>query len=67
MKVVHLVEGHNFHVDWHFNFEWKSLKNMFQRQLYCSRNRLTFKDGNCVLQICREKSHITFLKMIEGS
>jgi hypothetical protein len=20
MKVVHLVEGHNFHVDWHFKF-----------------------------------------------
>jgi hypothetical protein len=19
-KVVHLVEGHNFHVDWHFKF-----------------------------------------------
>jgi hypothetical protein len=21
MKVVQLVEGHNFHVDWHFKFE----------------------------------------------
>jgi hypothetical protein len=20
MKVVHLVEGHNFHVDWHYKF-----------------------------------------------
>jgi hypothetical protein len=20
MKVFHLVEGHNFHVDWHFKF-----------------------------------------------
>jgi hypothetical protein len=23
MKVVHLVEGHNFHVDWHFKFSAK--------------------------------------------
>jgi hypothetical protein len=24
MKVVQLVEGHNFHVDWHFKF-WKEI------------------------------------------
>jgi hypothetical protein len=32
MKVVQLVEGHNFHVDWHLNFEWKLVKNVVNRQ-----------------------------------
>jgi hypothetical protein len=28
MKVVHLVGGHNFHVDWHFKFGVEKLEKM---------------------------------------
>jgi hypothetical protein len=30
MKVVHLVEGHNFHVDWHFKF-WVEIGEKLDR------------------------------------
>jgi hypothetical protein len=30
MKVVHLVEGHNFHVDWHFKF-WVEIGEKLSR------------------------------------
>jgi hypothetical protein len=39
MKVVHLDEGHNFHVDWHSNFEWKSLENWLQGRIHCSKEQ----------------------------
>jgi hypothetical protein len=32
MKVVQFVEGHNFHVDWHFKFEGKEVKNLVNCQ-----------------------------------
>jgi hypothetical protein len=44
MKVVQFVEGHNFHVDWHFKF-WVE-KDEKYGQLSASpihRNRATFK------------------------
>jgi hypothetical protein len=32
MKVVDLVEGQNFHVDWHFNFGEEKLEKPLARQ-----------------------------------
>jgi hypothetical protein len=32
MKVVHLDEGHNIHVDWHFKFGVENLERSFARQ-----------------------------------
>jgi hypothetical protein len=32
MKVVHLVEGHNFHVDWHFKVGVEKLGKVVARQ-----------------------------------
>jgi hypothetical protein len=32
MKVVHLDEGHNFHVDWHFKFYVEKLEKFIARQ-----------------------------------
>jgi hypothetical protein len=32
MKVVHLVEGHNFHVDWLFKFGVEKLEKLVARQ-----------------------------------
>jgi hypothetical protein len=51
MKVVHLVEGHNFHVDWHFQFRVEKLEKLVPRAgATVQANRLTFKVGNCVIQ-----------------
>jgi hypothetical protein len=32
MKVFHLVEGHNFHVEWHFKFSVEKLEKLVARQ-----------------------------------
>jgi hypothetical protein len=32
MKVVHLDEGHNFHVEWHFKFGVEKLGKVIARQ-----------------------------------
>jgi hypothetical protein len=51
MKVVHLVEGHNFHADWHFEFGVEKLEKLVPRAgSTVQANRLTFKVGNCVIQ-----------------
>jgi hypothetical protein len=34
MKVVHLVEGHNFHVDWHFKFGGENFEKPLTRQIF---------------------------------
>jgi hypothetical protein len=34
MKVVHLVEGHNFHVDWHFKFWVENCEKPLGRQIF---------------------------------
>jgi hypothetical protein len=51
MKVVHLVEGHNFHVDWHFKF-WveigEKLDGLAVPPVF--QNRPTFKVGTTFLQ-----------------
>jgi hypothetical protein len=50
MKVVHLVEGHNFHVDWHFKF-WveigKKLDGLAVPPVF--QNRPTFEVGTTFL------------------
>jgi hypothetical protein len=44
MKVVHLVEGHNFHVDWHFQFWVEKGEKLGQLSASpVSRNRAAFK------------------------
>jgi hypothetical protein len=51
MKVVHLVEGYNFHVDWHFQFWVKKGEKLGQLSASpVSRNRAAFKDGKTFLQ-----------------
>jgi hypothetical protein len=51
MKVVHLVEGHNFHVDWHCKF-WVEIGEKLDRlpvpPVY--RGMPAFKVGTTFLQ-----------------
>jgi hypothetical protein len=51
MKVVHLVEGHNFHVGWHFRF-WVEISEKLDRVTVppVVQNRLTFNSGTTFLQ-----------------
>jgi hypothetical protein len=51
MKVVHLVEGHNFHVDWHFKF-WVEIGEKLDRLTVSPvfQNRAAFKVGTTFLQ-----------------
>jgi hypothetical protein len=52
MKVVHLDEGHNFHVDWHFKFGGEKLEKLAPRSASTiQEHRLTFKVGISFLQI----------------
>jgi hypothetical protein len=51
MKVVQFVEGHNFHVDWHFKFcveKDEKLAQMTAPPVH--GHRLTFKVGKLLLQ-----------------
>jgi hypothetical protein len=57
MKVVYLVEGHNFHVDWYFKFGEEKLEKLAPRSASTvQEHRLTFKVGNCFLQILLRKT-----------
>jgi hypothetical protein len=51
MKVSHLVEGHNFHVDWHFKF-WVEIGEKLNRLTVpiVSQNRPAFEVGMTFLQ-----------------
>jgi hypothetical protein len=51
MKVVHLVEGHNFHVDLHFKF-WVEIGENLDRLTVppVHRDRPTFNVGTTFLQ-----------------
>jgi hypothetical protein len=51
MKVVHLVEGHNFHVDWHFKF-WVEIGEKLDRWSVppVHRDRPAFNVGKAFLQ-----------------
>jgi hypothetical protein len=47
MKVVHLVEGHNFHEDWHFRFGEERHKKLSPRSASpVHEHVLAFKVGN---------------------
>jgi hypothetical protein len=50
MKVVYLVEGHNFRVDWHFKF-WVEIGEKLDRLTVppVFQNRPTFKVGTAFL------------------
>jgi hypothetical protein len=56
MKVVHLVEGHNFHVDWHFKFGEKKLEKLAPRSASTvQEHRLAFKvDSYFLLNLLRK-------------
>jgi hypothetical protein len=57
MKVVHLVEGHNFHVDWHFKFGEEKLEKLAPKSASTAQeHRLTFKVGNYFLQMMLSKT-----------
>jgi hypothetical protein len=51
MKVVHLVEGYNFHVDWHFIF-WVEIGEKLDRLSVppVHRDRPAFRVGTMFLQ-----------------
>jgi hypothetical protein len=51
MKVVRLVEGHNFRADWHFKF-WVEISEKLDRLTVPSvfQNRPTFNVGTTFLQ-----------------
>jgi hypothetical protein len=51
MKVVHLVEGHNFHVDWHFKF-WVEIGEKLDQLPVppVFQNRAAFQVGTTFLQ-----------------
>jgi hypothetical protein len=50
MKVVHLVEGHNFHVDWYFKF-WVEIGEKLDRLTVppVFQDRPTFNVGTAFL------------------
>jgi hypothetical protein len=51
MKVVHLVEGHNFHVDWHFKFWAEKGEKLGQLPAApVHRHMAAFKVGKTFLQ-----------------
>jgi hypothetical protein len=51
MKVVQLVEGHNFHVDWHLKFFVEKGEKLAQRSVPpVPNNWVAFKVGKPFLQ-----------------
>jgi hypothetical protein len=68
MKVVYLVEGHNFHVYWHFKFEVEKLEKLVAKAGFTvQKDRLTFKVGHSLSRNLWRKTPIDFLKIVEGS
>jgi hypothetical protein len=68
MKVVHLVEGHNFHVDWHFKF-WVEIGEKLDRLTVPLFSR-TGRHSILARRSCKirgEKHYMAFLKVVEGS
>jgi hypothetical protein len=50
MKVIQLVEGHNFHVDRHFKYGEEKHEKLAPRSASTvHEHRLAFKVGNCFL------------------
>jgi hypothetical protein len=51
MKVVHLIEGHNFHVDWHFKFKVEIGEKLDRLTVpLVHRDRPAFNVGTTFLQ-----------------
>jgi hypothetical protein len=67
MKVVHLVEGHNFHVEWHFKF-WVEIGEKLDRLTVppVFQNRPTFKVGTTFLQNPLRKTLYGLCKSCRG-
>jgi hypothetical protein len=67
MKVVHLVEGHNFHADWHFKFWVEKLEKLVAKAGFTvQKNRLTFKVGICVFQNPWRKTPYSLFRSCRG-
>jgi hypothetical protein len=67
-KVVHLVEGHNFHVDWHFKFWVEIGEKLGQLPVPpVHRDRPAFKVGTTFCKIRWEKHYTAFVKVVGGS
>jgi hypothetical protein len=67
MKVVQLVEGHNFHVDWHFKFgvgKGEKLAQMTAPPVHWIW--VAFKVDKPFVQNLMRKPHITFVKVVGG-
>jgi hypothetical protein len=68
MKVVHLVEGHNFHVDWHFKFWVEKGEKLGQLPAApVPRDMAAFKVGKTFLQNPLRKHPRAFVIVVEGS
>jgi hypothetical protein len=67
MKVVHLVEGHNFRVDWHFKF-WVKISEKLDRLTAppAYRNLAAFKVGKTFLQDPLRKTLYGLCKSCRG-
>jgi hypothetical protein len=67
MKVVHLVEGHNFHVDWYFKF-WVEIGEKLDGLAvpHVSQNRPTFEVGTTFLQNPSRKTLDGLYKSFRG-
>jgi hypothetical protein len=68
MKVVQFVDGHNFHVDWHFKFWVEKDENVvnWQQPLFIEIWRLS-KFGCILCKIRWEKHPRAFVKVVESS
>jgi hypothetical protein len=67
MKVVYLVEGHNFHVDWHFKF-WVEIGEKLDRLTVppAFQNRPTFNIGTTFLQNLLRKTLYGLFESFRG-
>jgi hypothetical protein len=67
MKVVHLVEGHNFHVDWHFKF-WVGIGEKLDRPAVppVHRDRPAFNVGTTFLPNPLRKTLYGFCESCRG-
>jgi hypothetical protein len=67
MKVVHLVEGHNFHVDWHFKFCVEIGEKLDRLSVpLVHRDRPAFKVGTTFLQNPSRKTLDDLYKSCRG-
>jgi hypothetical protein len=58
MKVVHLVEGHNFHVDWHFKFWEENCEKPLANRFSCFPERVDIQSWHDVPAKSVEKNTI---------